>query len=315
MAEKGEQLSDHNLPKARVAKRWRVSWIWVVPVLAAGFVGWLIVRNYLARGPKVTVTFSDAKELEPGKSEVKFRGAKVGLVSGIKVSKDLQAVRVTMEFDKPASDLARIGSQFWIVEPQVTAERIRGLHAIVSGNYVEVKPGAGERTNQFIGLDEAPVLAHQRKGLEIVLLRAQLGSVENGTAIYFRGTQVGAVTHFALSPDAVTVRINAHIDEGYEPLIRENTKFWNAGGINFNLGLLGANLRAQSFKALIAGGIAFNNPPQPGARVKNGAVFRLYDKAEDDWEKWVTEIKISPPVSPEPSSEESKPPARGIFRK
>jgi len=315
MAEKLQQgRPDHGLPKARIAKRWRVSWIWFVPVIAAGFVGWLIVRTYIQRGPRVTVTFSDAKELEAGKSEVKFRGAKIGMVTGIKMSKDLQSVRIRIEFDKSASDLARGGSQFWIVEPQVTAERIRGLRAIVSGNFVEVKPGTGDRTNYFTGLEEAPVLAHQRKGLEIVLLREQLGSIENGTAIYFRGIQVGEVTHFELSSNAVAVRISAHIDEGYEPLVRENTKFWNAGGINFNLGLLGANLRAQSFKALIAGGIAFNTPPQPGPCVKEGAVFRLYEKAEDEWEKWASSIMISPPPT-EPNPNQSQTTVRDILSK
>jgi paraquat-inducible protein B len=292
--ESSQPEPDFKLPKARVARRWTFTWFWIVPALALAFVGWLAFKTWIAKGPTITVTFDDAQGIEAGKSEVKFRGAKVGDVTKVSLSKDLQSVRIKIELDQSAEEIARAQSQFWLVEPQISAAQITGLRTIVSGSYIEVKPGKGARTNEFTGLSEAPALAYHRGGLELVLLREQLGSIQKRTPIFYRGVQVGEVTDFELSTNALTVEIHAHIDEAYAPLVRQNTRFWNAGGIHFNFGLLGADIRAKSFETLFSGGIAFNTPPNTGASVRDGALFRLYDKPQDEWEKWAAPIHISP---------------------
>lgn len=285
------------MPKARVARRWNFSWLWIVPVLALGFVGWLVFKTWIAKGPTITVTFKDAQGIEAGQSDVKFRGAKIGEITGISLSKDLQSVRIKIELQKSAADLARSDSQFWIVQPEIRAARITGLRTIVSGSYIEAKPGEGPATNEFVGLDAAPVLAYHRAGLNIVLLREELGSIQEGTPLFYRGLRVGEVTHFELSSNSIAVRIDAHIDESYAPLVRDNTVFWNAGGIHFNIGLFGADIRAKSFETLVSGGIAFNTPPGAGSPVRDGALFRLYDKPRDEWQKWAVPISISPTQS------------------
>jgi paraquat-inducible protein B len=53
-----------------------------------------------------------------------------------------------------------------------------------------------------------------------------------------------------------------------------NSKFWNAGGINFHLGLFsGAKITAESAQTLISGGIAFATPPDFQKVATNGAVL------------------------------------------
>jgi len=282
-----------DLPKARIVKRRWFNWAWLVPLFAAGFVGWLIARTYITRGPRIHIRFTQAQGLEAGKSEVKFRGAKIGMVTGIRLTKDLSGVDVKIELTKSASEIARTGSTFWIVEPEVSAAQIRGLQTIVSGDYIEAKPGPGDETNYFVGFEEPPALPQDRPGLVLVLMNPKLGSIQKGSAIYYRGLQVGQVLRYQLGGDAQAVSITAQVDEPYAALVRENTKFWNAGGLQMNLSLLGAKVRAESVKALVSGGIAFATPDQPGARVKNGAVFRLYDKVEESWEKWTPNIAIT----------------------
>jgi paraquat-inducible protein B len=298
---RSEPEPDFQLPQAKIAKRWKFTWLWIVPVLALGFVGWLILKTRLAKGPTITVTFNDAQGMEAGKSDVKFRGAKIGEITRISLSEDLRSVRIKIELQKSAEDIARAGSQFWIVQPEISASRITGLRTIVSGSYIEAKPGEGPHTNEFVGLNQAPVLTYHRAGLNIELLREELGSIQEGTPLFFRGLKVGEVTHFELSSNALAVRIEAHIEDPYAPLVHDNTFFWNSGGIHFNIGLFGADIRAKSFETLVSGGIAFNTPPGAGAPVRDGALFRLYEKPKDEWQKWAAPINISTQPSSVPS--------------
>ena len=291
--EAGGQAPDP-LPRAQIAPRRRLPLVWIVPLLALVFVAWLVVQHYAERGPTITIRFREATGLEAGKSEVQFRGAVIGQVADIRLSEDLQAVLVEVELHKSAERVARAGSEFWIVQPEVTAERIRGLGAIVSGNYIDTKPGDGERTVRFVGLEQPPVVTHAAEGLQIVLLAPELRSITRGSAVTYRGVNVGQVTSYELETNAQAVRIHAHIENGYASLVRMNSRFWNAGGFDVDLGWLGAEIRAQSLKTLVAGGIAFATPDRFSERAGDGTAFRLYEKPEDEWHRWAPAILVAP---------------------
>jgi paraquat-inducible protein B len=93
--------------------------------------------------------------------------------------------------------------------------------------------------------------------------------------------------------DAREVVIHARIRKQYAPLVRVNSKFWNAGGIDFHFGLFsGANLTAESAQTLVSGGIEFATPPDFQDAVTNGATFTLNEKSEPDWEKWSPVIPL-----------------------
>ena len=68
--------------------------------------------------------------------------------------------------------------------------------------------------------------------------------------------------------------VDAYIDQEYAPLVRMNSIFWNAGGINFHVGLFsGAKITAESAQTLISGGIDFATPPDFQKAATNGTVF------------------------------------------
>ena len=280
------------LPRARTAKQWRFSFFWLVPLLALGFLAYLLRGTFLGHGPTIEIRFSQVDGLEPGRTEVRFRGAKIGSVTDLKLAKDLTGVDVTIVLDKAASAAANRGTAFWIVHPEVTAGEIRGLGAIVSGSYIEAKPGQGEPVNHFVGLDQPPALVYDRPGLTVFLLTERLTSLQKGSGVYYRGVQVGQVISHELASDAQTVRLEVHIDQEFAPLVRETTKFWNGGGIHAKLGILGANIRADSLKTLISGGIDIATPDVPGQLAKEGSVFRLYDQGEAAWERWTPAINL-----------------------
>ncbi|HET6250343.1 MAG TPA: hypothetical protein VFE47_21835 [Tepidisphaeraceae bacterium] len=82
-----------------------------------------------------------------------------------------------------------------------------------------------------------------------------------------------------------------------------NSVFWNAGGVDVNLSLKGAEISAQSFKALMSGGLDFATPDTSQKAALPGTSFRLYEKAKDEWLGWSPAIELDkkiPAVPPTP---------------
>ena len=98
-----------------------------------------------------------------------------------------------------------------------------------------------------------------------------------------------------MSPDRPLV-ILAGIREEYAPLVRRNSVFWNAGRFDVSWGLFrGARISADSPAALLTGAIEFATPNDPQEAATNGMVFRLNDKAKDDWKTWTPSIRLRLP--------------------
>jgi paraquat-inducible protein B len=279
------------LPKAQVVKS-HLNWLlWLIPIAAALLCAWFVGQDIIFAGPTVTIYFENADGLQENNSLLKYRGATVGEVGTLKLTKDRQRVAVKVQVDASAANLAREGSVFWIVRPEVKLGALSGLQTIVSGNYIAVEPGNGARTNQFIGAEQAPI--KPVNALDILLLAPKLGSLQPLSPIFYRDIQVGEVLDCRLGDDAREVVVHARIREEYAPLVRLNSKFWNAGGINIHIGLFsGANISAESAQTLISGGIEFATPPDFQNAATNGAIFNLNEKPDDAWEKWSPAIPL-----------------------
>ena len=279
------------LPQAKI-ERSRFSWfLWLIPIAAALLCAWYVCRDYIFAGPTITIYFQNAEGLQEQNSIVQYRGVKIGEVGTLKLMKDQQRVSVTAKLDTSAAGIAREGSVFWIVRPELKLGSVSGLRTIVLGNYITVQPGNGSPTNLFIGAEKEPIEPIQ--ALDIQLLATKLDSLQPQSPVFYRGIQVGEVLDCRLSDDARAVLIHARIGEQYAPLVRMNSKFWNAGGIDFHLGLFsGAKLTAESAQTLISGGIAFATPPDFQKAATNGAIFSLNEKSDAEWEKWSPAIPL-----------------------
>ena len=278
-------------PRARIEKSRTSRFLWLIPLGAALVCAWYVSRDFLLAGPTITIYFQNVDGLQEKNSLVQYRGKQIGEVETVRLTRDLQRVAVRAKLDSAAADIAREGSVFWIVRPELKPGSVSGLGTLVSGNYINVEPGTGARTNQFTGAEKEPI--EPIPALEIVVLVPKLGSLQPRSPVFYRDVQVGEVVACRLSDDAREVIIHVRIDEEYAPLVRMNSKFWNAGGIHIHLGLFsGASISAESAQTLISGGIAFATPPDYQAAATNGTEFILNDKSEEDWEKWSPAIPL-----------------------
>jgi paraquat-inducible protein B len=275
----------HGLPRAKVEKSYLTWSLWLIPLAAAAVCVYFVLHDVVFSGPTITIYFQNAEGLQAQNSMVKYRGINIGQVKSLKLAQKTQTVAVRAKLDYFARNLAREGSVFWIVRPEVKLGSISGLRTIVSGNFVTVQPGDGPRTNVYIGAEQAPL--SPIPAVQITLLTGNLGSLEQQSPIFYRGIQVGEVTGFRLSDNAQYVVVDARIREDYAPLVRTNSEFWNAGGINFHAGLFsGIQVSAESAQTVVSGGIAFATPTDYGPPATNGAVFWLNNNENDGWKAW-----------------------------
>jgi len=284
------------LPKARIRRRrWSFPVIWLVPLAAAIVAGYLVYGRLQELGPTITIKFKEADGVKTGQTEIRYRGVRIGEVTEIELSEDGEHVLVTARLRRSAASIARDGSVFWIVRPEVGPASITGLSTVFTGPYIQVLPGRGKPKSEFVGLDRPPP-ALERKGLKIILTTTDLGSVRPGSPVYYRGIQVGSVTDTELSRDATTVQIHVFISQRYGRLVRVGSKFWRVSGVDVNISLFkGVEINLESLRSLITGGIAFatpNDPNDPPAR--DGTIFVLHDKPQKEWLDWMPKIPIPP---------------------
>lgn len=237
---------------------------------------------------KVIIHFKESVGLKPG-VQVKYNGNSIGQVTKLKYENKMTTIRVEAMLDKEAEDLLRAGTQFWLVRPEFSLAGTQHLDTLVAGPYIAVEPGGGKLKTEFNAVNEAQAQAKRRKGLRIILETDDLHSVQVGSPIYYRHVQVGKVVDFELSPTFQKVFLQTVIYEEFKPLIRENTKFWDASGIQVSGGIFsGLSVSTESMDALMTGGITLATPEgeKMGGFVTAGQHFMLYGEAEEHWTEW-----------------------------
>jgi paraquat-inducible protein B len=268
-------------PEFRASQRWNL--VWLVPVIAILIGGWLVYRNISSKGPLAVVRFETADGIAAGRTEVRCRSVRVGVVVNVELAKDLGSVLVHVRIDPQSAQLLRKDSRFWVVRPRVSTTDISGLGTLLTGAYIELEPGTGERgVSDFVGLETPPTTSSSVPGRRLVLVANESRSLGPGSPIYYRGFEVGRVESRRLEPGGRRLAFDAFIGEEYMELVRENTKFWNTSGVDITAGADGFRMRTPSFQAMVSGGAAFGIPAgvEPGPPAVDGTVFELWDDAE-----------------------------------
>ena len=284
-----------DFPRAKVKRQAVLSLIWLVPLIAAVVAGVLVFQNLQKFGPDITIQFQSASGLDANQTVIRYRGVRVGSVQSIRLTRDLRNVEVRARLYRFAAGLAREVSVFWIVRPEVGAAGVHALETIVSGPYIEALPeeGQSKSQNHFVGAEEAPVIK-QGNGIEFVLHSAQVRSLSPSSPVYYRGLQAGKVQYLELSEDATTVNIHVLMKPSFAPLVRLNSVWWNAGGIDINWHLLsGLSMTAENLRAVVTGGIAFATPNEPDEPARSGMAFTLHVRPDEKWLEWAPRIAIT----------------------
>lgn len=250
----------------------------------------------LQPGLAISIRVPSGDGLQPG-AAIRYKGLDVGKVESLSLTDDLQAVILNARITQAGDRIARDGSRFWVVKPELSLTRTANLGTLVSGQYLEVQPAdkAGARRLEFVAQDSAPNQAATEEGLRLVLSAPRRGSIKPGVLVSYREVPVGKVVDFELGPTSDRVLIHVLIEPRYAPLVRSGSRFWNASGIGVDAGLFkGVKVRTESLEALIEGGIAFATPnnPEMGGPALPGQTFALFDEPGEGWLSWAPKIVL-----------------------
>jgi len=301
MSDSKKDLSDLNdVPEAEVRSRKRhisISIVWLVPLVAVLIGSWLVFTALSEKGPEITITFKSAEGLEAGKTKIRYKDVELGQVSAIKLSEDLSEVVVTAELVKEAENFLSVNTRFWVIRARVGVSGVSGLGTLFSGAYITLDPGnPGNQTHHFKGLEQPPLVTTDLPGRHFLLKADNRGSLDVGAPVYYRKIQAGQVVAYDLSEDGHTILFKIFINAPYHAYVYQNTRFWNASGIDFTLDTQGVRVDTESLVSILIGGISFGIPQAeaPNTPAEAEAMFRLFRNIDSAKERtyWIKSKSI-----------------------
>ena len=274
---------DPEIPRA-IARKPGVRWlqpVWIIPIVAALIGGWLAFQHFINRGPTIEIRFRTAEGLEAGKTRIKYKEVDIGIVRRITLGEDRNGVVVTAEMVREASNgLLVEDSRFWVVRPRISGGRVSGLGTLLAGAYIGLEPGKStQERREFEGLETPPVVTDGLPGHAFRLTADDVGSLDLGSPVYFRGITAGQIVSTEASKDGSQVIVGIFVDAPFDQFVTPNSRFWNASGVDLSLDASGLKVNTESMVSVLVGGIAFDTPP--GAqRANSNDLFVLWpDKA------------------------------------
>jgi paraquat-inducible protein B len=264
MSENGDapraSSADDAVPDVVVHSGRGVSLIWIIPIVAVavgGYLAWNAIQN---AGEKIVIEMATAEWLESDKTKIKYRSVTVGTVDDIIVSREGVELHCSLE-QKTALGLTK-GAKFWVVHPRIGGGEVTGLGTLLSGAYISMEPGPhdGKKVKRFVGLEDPPLRSAADPGLRLVLHAETLYSLGPSSPIYFRETRVGSIERHKLADDGGTVLLETFIEPEFADRVKADSRFWNVGGIEVNVGPDQLEVQTESLAAMLSGGVAFDSP-------------------------------------------------------
>ncbi|XTZ40090.1 MlaD family protein [Salmonella enterica] len=244
-----------------------------------------------AVGGQITLHAFDAGKLAEG-MPIRYLGIDIGQIQTLKLITAKNEVQATaVLYPEYVQTFARAGSRFSVITPQISAAGVEHLDTILQP-YINVEPGRGEARRNF-EIQEATITdSRYLDGLNIVVEAPEVGSMNIGTPVLFRGIEVGTVTGLVLGSLSDRVMVGLRISKRYQHLVRNNSVFWLASGYTLDFGLTGGVVKTGTFNQFIRGGIAFATPPGTplAPKAQPGKHFLLLESEPKEWRQWGTAL-------------------------
>ncbi len=272
-------------PEIEPRRRWSISIVWIVPVLAAVIGAAVAWQSFSERGPLVEIHFAKGHGIAADKTEIKHSDVVVGLVEEIRLSDNLEGVVVKARMEKDIASYLGDTTDFWVVSSDISTSGLAGLGTILSGAYIEVDWSGRptQRRRVFEGLDAKPLTPPGTPGRHVTLRASMAGSVDVGSPVLYRGFRVGQVESRRLADDSSHVLYRVFVEAPHDALLTPATHFWNVSGVRAVADANGLTVQMESLDTLLSGGVAFGeiagvNLTQ--AELAEDAVFQLYPDRE-----------------------------------
>jgi len=260
-------------------RRSRISPVWLIPVAAILIGCWLVYQNFISRGPEITLLLDTAEGLQADRTPVKVRDVEVGHVKSVRLTNDYTGAIAVIQMKPDTADLLAPDSSFWVVKPRIGRQGISGLNTILSGAYIQLRPGSdGGPVHKFEALAHPPVTSTDEPGISVRLTSSSDEALNVGDPIIYQGQSVGTVetAEFSTEHDRMTYRL--FIKAPYSEVVTDVTQFWLRSGVSLHVDAGGISIQTGSLQSLLTGGVTFGSPDdiEPAEPVEDDTTFKLY---------------------------------------
>jgi paraquat-inducible protein B len=255
---------------------------------------------------RLTLHFPSAEGLTKI-TEIRYQGIAIGRVTDLRLGPASGDVLGEAQIDQDMARLFRKGSTLRLVRPEVGLAGVRHLETMITGAFIDVRSGSGALQTEFTVVPLAEDTFKPTTGLNIVLETTTLGSLKQGSPLYYRQVKVGEITGYRLSPTAQEVWLEVNVEPAYTKLIYSGTRFYNASGIKLSGGVLtGMTMRTESMESLLTGGIGLATPEgeEMGGPAYPGQHFKVSETVDEAWFKWQPQL---PPQAEKAEKKKSEP--------
>jgi paraquat-inducible protein B len=204
----------------------RITIVWLLPVIALIIGAWMLYSNFVERDIIITIHFNSGAGLVAGKTQVKHKGVNIGEVKKLSLDENLKGVAATVAISRSAESALKEGTLFWVIEPRISFFGVSCLDTLVSGSYIEMRPGHGKEVYDFKALASPPPLPESEPGLHLVLKTGNLGSIHPGSPVLYKKVVVGSVQSYEFNSDNSGVDIKIFIENKYAGLVTKCSRFW-----------------------------------------------------------------------------------------
>ena len=288
MSEIVKQEIEQVVYKPKIEQKKTVSFIWVLPLIILGVLGWIAYESYMKKGTNITVIFKSAEGLKEGVTPLEYKGLQLGKVTEISMHEDLKSVKVNILVKKEvAKYVANESSQFWIRKPTISLTKISGLSTLISGHKIELSPKFKKEedynsTNEqlfFEGLDTQPNDEYEDNGYYISLIANDKDNVEIGTPIFYNKFQIGEIISKEFKYEKVF--LSAYIYDKFNYLVNQSSKFVINEALKVNYGASGLNIEVGSLYSALVGGVTVVTPNKDAKKIEKEEVYTLFAKKDD----------------------------------
>lgn len=277
--------------------------IWIIPIIALLITVWMLFKYQSEQGYTIYIKMTTADGITSGKTEVKVRNVKVGLVKGLELDLSQNGVLAKVQIDNQYGDLLTEDAKFWVVKPRIDQSGISGMNTLLSGAYLELEPGQSQSLSYLFTLQDEPALiSNDIEGKRFKLTANSAEVLDVGTSIYFRGYRIGQIESGRFDVDSLAMHYGIFVFSPYDKLITNNTIFWVSSGVDFSLDTSGVQFSTGSLSKLIKGGISVDYPPEQkpndiALANKSYALHKNYaqalEKRFDDYDYFIVEFEQS----------------------
>jgi paraquat-inducible protein B len=255
-------------------------------------------KDLLQAGKRFKILADNAKSLSIG-APVLYQKLKVGEIANFDLEASGNRVKGEILIYKKYTHLLKEKAVFWKTGGIRLDAGLDGItvesgtiDTLVAGGISFTVPVSAAKSRQAMSKStvfkiyesyreaakKSPAL--QASGLRVELKAPEARSISLNAPVLYKQIEVGKVVGRRLADAGDDIVIDVFIAKKYAHLLKDSSVFYNVSGITVNGGLSGIELKTDSLKSIIVGGISFMTPT-PGKPATAGQQYILYANREE----------------------------------